>query len=1380
MTSIPEPEAVEQAFRFVVPADMRCRAIVSAGGETFMGYLLNARGEITDVLSGNKCASGTGEFFIQQIRRMNVDPADAARWSTSATPYRVSGRCAVFCKSDCTHATNKGVPKSEVTAGLCRMMADKILELLKNVERRQIMLVGGTARNQTMVAYLDQEIEGLIIPEQAPYFEALGAALWALANPVKPFAGLKRLFVAEPSWFDYLPPLSASVTDVNFKTMSMRRVKPGDECILGLDVGSTTTKAVLLRRSDNAMVASIYLRTEGDPVGAARQCYRALVRQLSKTLDPAQISISGLGVCGSGRQIAGLHAMTEGVINEIVAHAAAAAHFDPEVDTIFEIGGQDAKYTYVINQVPSDYAMNEACSAGTGSFLEEAAFETLGVSMTNIADIALQAQKPPNFNDQCAAFIASDIKSALHEGISLADIVAGLVYSICMNYVNRVKGNRKVGRKIFMQGGVCYNRAVPLAMASLVGKPIVVPPEPGLMGAFGVALVVKERMTKGMLAKQRFDLNELAKRSVRRANAFTCKGGKERCDRACRISMIVLEGKRYPFGGACNRYENLRCGLSSVSKARDLVRARQRLMTAACGNTQNKSTKKVSKGRVGLNRSFMVHTYLPLLSHFFDLLNFDIILPQCAAVEGVDHSRASFCYPAQLAHRFFHQLLDSDPPPDFIFLPHFKALPSFRDKKNAQTCPIVQGEAYYLRAAFQPRLRELQGKGVRILSPLLDLTRGVEHARSALVTAAGQMGIGARRARAAFAAAVEQQKAFQEAIKARGEAALASLSLNPEQTAVVVFSRSYNGLADEANMGIPRKLATRGVTVLPMDMLPFEDEPLRRHMYWGMGQQILKAARFVRRHRQLFGLYITNFACGPDSFLVGYFRDLMGPKPSLALELDSHTADAGLETRIEAFLDIVAAHRSRSRLLPKPAQAAANAQFNIAQVDFNRDSPVVRRSNGQQLALDDPLVTLLFPSMGPLAVQAIQAVFIGDGFHARIQPPADEAVLKLGRAHTTCKECLPLQLTTGTLLSYLNNGRSKGEVLVYFMPTGSGPCRFGQYAVYMEELVKKLRIPDVAIFSLSSEDAYSGLGGDINRKGWWALVLAGIFEDMRAMLLANAKDPEKAMTFFEDQWAAVLISLEKRAYPDILEQVSHASQRLSTLQLKAPVDSVPKVLLTGEIFVRHDPLSRQHLTRRLAQAGFATVCAPIAEWLHYSDYLLSRGMTERHLSVWGQCKLRLRRYFKLRDERQIRSMCAKSGLLTGTIVPVETIVANASRHISPNLTGEAVLTIGAAITEIVSHVCGVLAIGPFGCMPNRISEAILSEAMSCENKLAMAPQYRAMTAVLSDTEALPFLAIESDGFPLPQLINAKLEAFCLRAGRLHTEMQRGRSRAPIQ
>jgi len=1369
LTSVSEPEAVEHAYPFVKPAGVDCPAVVSAGGETFMVYVLDRSGRIANVVTGNKCASGTGEFFLQQLRRMNVGLEDAAQWAAVEKPHHVSGRCSVFCKSDCTHATNKGIPKAQVTAGLCQMMANKILELLKKVERRDIMIVGGTACNRMMIEYLRREIPGLVVPPEAPFFEALGAALWGLSHDTAPFPGFADLFVEGAASFDRLPPLADFLDAVDFKTIPHGSLRPGDELLLGLDVGSTTTKAVLLRRSDHSLLASVYLRTNGDPVGASRRCYRSILEQVRQQVDPRQVHIIGLGVTGSGRQIAGLHALTEGVINEIIAHATAAVYFDPRVDTIFEIGGQDAKYTFITNSVPSDYAMNEACSAGTGSFLEESAFETLGVKMEDIAGVALKGRHPPNFNDQCAAFIASDIKNAIHEGVAHEDIVAGLVYSICMNYSNRVKGNRPVGEKVFMQGGVCYNQAVPLAMAALVGKPIIVPPEPGLMGAFGVALEVQKRIESGLMAERLFDLETLAGREVLYGNTFTCRGGKEKCDRRCPIAVIEVEGRKYAFGGACNRYYNIRHNVHYDIQTLDLVSSRQKLIFETYGVPHGTASASAVKGRIGINRSFLVNTYYPLYSTFFSRLGFEMVLPDLPTQEGIDQRGAAFCYPVELAHGFFDTLLKTEPPLDFIFLPHFKAVPNQKNdaSNQSQVCPLVQGETFYLQTSFRRKLLALAEQGTRLLTPLLDLSLGIEHAEGPLTQAALQMGVGRRQAQEAFAVALKRQIDCFEAMKAAGRRLMAELESDPEKFAVVIFSRPYNGFAEEAHMGIPHKFASRGIPVVPLDFLELAQERSKRHMYWGMGKLIMKATRLVEKHPQLFGTYITNFSCGPDSFVLSYFRDIMGRKPSLTLELDSHTADAGLETRVEAFLDIVQAYR---QLMAKRLIRTPQAAFIPARMVLNNGSARVATSSGEALPMTDPRVTVLIPSMGKMVTEAAAAILRGYGLHAKAARESDESILKIGRANTSCKECLPLILTTGTLLSYINNGKRPDEVLVYFMPTGSGPCRFGQYYIYMEDLVRRMQIPDVALLALSSDNSYIGMDKNFERHAWWAVIVSDVMEDIRSMLLANAVDTEAAIEIFEDEWKGILASMERADFGILKKRLAVCAARLRRIPLKRPTAEVPTISLTGEIFVRRDSLSRQFLTDRLAEKGFATVCAPVAEWVHYCNYLVDNGFNQDPITAMQKFKLKLRNFFQGRYEKQIKSILADSGLVQARSLDVGSIVANASPHISPNLTGEAVLTIGGSLTEIIDHACGVIAIGPFGCMPNRLSEAILSETMTAREKLATDPANPALKAVLTDIDDLPFLAIETDGSPFPQLITAKLETFLLRAQRLHQRM----------
>ncbi|MGB9499526.1 MAG: acyl-CoA dehydratase activase [Dissulfuribacterales bacterium] len=1369
LSAISEPEAVEYAFKFVKPSDVVCPAVVSAGGETFMTYVLDSNGRISNVLTGNKCASGTGEFFLQQLRRMDVSLEDIEDWTDNEDPHHVSGRCSVFCKSDCTHATNKGIPKSKVTAGLCVMMSNKVLELLKKVDRKNIMVTGGTALNKMMISNLKAEIPGLIVPKEAPYFEALGTALWALDHQTAPFPGKESLFRTEIEPFESLPPLADFKDQVEFKTIKTDTARKGDQCILGIDVGSTTTKAVLLRRDDNAMLASIYLRTSGDPVGASRKCYASILGQVESVVDPASIKITGLGVCGSGRQIAGLHAMTDDVINEIIAHAAAAVFFDDKVDTIFEIGGQDAKYTYITNGVSSDYAMNEACSAGTGSFLEESAQESLNVAMEDIADIAMKGKRPPNFNDQCAAFISSDIKNAIHEGVAHEDIVAGLVYSICMNYSNRVKGNRQVGEKIFMQGGVCYNHAIPLAMAALVGKPIVVPPEPGLMGAFGVALEVKKRIKNNLIEEGLFDLKSLAEREVKYGKSFICGGGKEKCDRKCNIAMIELEGKKYPFGGACNRYYNLRRNIKYDIKTLDLVRLRQSLIFDKYAAALPEQI--TPKGRVWINRSFLVNTYYPLYSTFFTELGYKIILPDKPSQEGIDRRGAAFCYPAELAHGFFYSMIEVSDQPDFIFLPHFKTVPCISEDENSQLCPFVQGETFFLQTTFRDRIKKLKAEGAQILSPLLDLRKGLEAGIDQFVETAAKMGEAKKNAVSAFKKAVNTQNACFKEMKETGKKVMAQLESDPDRKAMVIFARSYNGYVEEANMGIPYKLVSRGVQVIPIDFLSLESERAKKHMYWGMGQLILKAARVVKKHPQLFGTYITNFSCGPDSFLVGYFRSIMGKKPSLTLELDSHTADAGIETRIEAYLDIVATYRQLEGQEKSPDRTTG---FRVAEVSLENNVPMVVTSSGRTVPMTDPAVTILFPSMGRIASEALGAVFKSKGFNVVVHPPSDDAILKLGRANTSCKECLPLLLTTGSLLNYIQNHKKDGEILVYFMPTGSGPCRFGQYYVFMEDLFKRLNTPDVALLSLSSENSYAGLGNDFQIKAWWAIIVSDVMEDIRSMILANAVDVDQGMTIFEKEWGRILKTFETEKFAGLENQLQKTSWNLGEIPMKLPPADVPVIYLAGEIFVRRDGLSRRYLTEVLAQRGFATICAPIAEWIIYSNYLVDKKLVYMSMTLLEKLGFMIKKKVMAEHEKRLKALLRKSGLVHAEMVDMDTIIDNARPYVSPNLAGEVILTVGSALSEVANQACGVIAIGPFGCMPNRMSEAILNETMNRKDKLATASKDIRLKSILEDVEELPFLAIESDGSPFPQLIHAKLEAFCLRAERLHQKMTHSR------
>jgi CoA-substrate-specific enzyme activase, putative len=1357
--SITEPEAVEFALDFTKkesPDATGCPAIASLGAENFLVYILNKDGAIATVETGNKCASGTGEFFLQQIRRMDISADEAVRLAHGSELFKVSGRCSVFCKSDCTHALNKGTPIGRVTAGLCSMMADKVLDLLEKVEKKNVMVVGGVTRNTVVMELLGKKIKSLIIPGHADVFEALGAAYYALVNKTSWKFDARHIFKADKTSFDVLTPISEGASLVCFEEANGAQAIDGDECIVGLDVGSTTTKAVLLRTRDSATVASVYLRTNGNPVKASRECYWELDRQTD-----ADIKIVGLGTTGSGRQIAALHASTDAVINEIIAHATAAAYFDHEVDTIFEIGGQDAKYTYLTNGVPSDYAMNEACSAGTGSFLEESAQETCGIHYKDIEKIALSGKRPPNFNDQCAAFISSDIKTATHEGIDKEDIVAGLVYSICMNYVNRVKGQRSSGKKIFMQGGVCYNKAVPLAMANLIGKPIVVPPEPGLMGAFGVALEVKARIERGVFLKKKFDLKKLAHREIEYGKSFVCAGGAEKCDRGCEINMMIIEGEQYPFGGACNKYYNLLHHVSFDASKFDFVKVRQQLAfeTFAAAPVPGDGP------RIGISRSFLTNMLYPLFSHFFAGLGCRVVLSDEVDPDGIKHKRTTLCYPGEISHGCFYNLTKKEP--EYIFLP--KIIELFvenalsRKREHQSTCLLLQSEPYCLKSAF----KDVKTKA-RILSPTIDFAQGWDSQLEVFKQIAGDIGKGTREAEQAYRSAVAKQQEFFNKLKEIGAGILDELEKNPGKSAVVLFGRPYNAFAKEANLGIPAKFASRGVLVVPWDFLPIDQEPCDMDMCWAIGQNLMKAASFVQKHSQLFGTYITNFSCGPDSFLVGYFRDIMKTKPSLTLELDSHTADAGVNTRIEAFLDIVEKYRGIGRA------SRGESDFTAARVVFEKSGRAFFISSANdKRSLYDPRVHLLFPSMGRLSSELLSAVFAGSGIHATALPVYDFEALKMGRGNASCKECLPLLLTTGGLLEYLKRRTDPDEYLVYFMPTTPGNCRFTQYNVFLKKLVQKNRIANVAFLSLTNENGYAGMPMTEVLNALKSMIVSDVMEDVKNALAILARDKAGAMKIFETEWEKIKAVFFKKRGKGLYEALEDIATRLAAVPLRHALSEAKVVSLFGEIFVRREYFSCQDLVERLAKRDIIAKRAHVLEWLTYCDYNVKKGIYEADFNLRENVEFKLKLLLQRSYEKKIKKILSRSGLYEFELVDMDTIIKYGKNFFDVRFTGEAILVVGCFFKDILKHVQGAISIGPFACMPTRVIEAVLSAESTMENKRLIDTSASLREGEFGPIDNLPFLSIESDGNPFPQIIEARIEAFCLQVERLHKKLKSG-------
>jgi predicted nucleotide-binding protein (sugar kinase/HSP70/actin superfamily) len=322
----------------------------------------------------------------------------------------------------------------------------------------------------------------------------------------------------------------------------------------------------------------------------------------------------------------------------------------------------------------------------------------------------------------------------------------------------------------------------------------------------------------------------------------------------------------------------------------------------------------------------------------------------------------------------------------------------------------------------------------------------------------------------------------------------------------------------------------------------------------------------------------------------------------------------------------------------------------------------------------------------------------------------------------------------------------------------------------MKDLIVRLGVPDTAIFSLSSGGSYGGLGAGFQKGLWWSVLISDAIEDIRSVLLANAVDMDAALSLLDREWQSILMTLESGDYRRLATVLTGSAALLRSIPMKLPLAQLPVISLVGEIFVRRDPLSRRFLTERLAESGFAVRCSPIAEWLYYIDFMLTKGFLKKKLSKIEQLEARYRKNFMVKNEHFIHSIFRSSGHYRGNPVDIESILHAAEPFISLDLAGEGILTVGSALTHIASHACGVIAIGPFGCMPNRIAEAILNKTMNSRGKRGTDPENQDLRSLLTTLDHLPFLAVESDGRPFSQIIEANLEAFLLGARRLHGHM----------
>ena len=661
------------------------------------------------------------------------------------------------------------------------------------------------------------------------------------------------------------------------------------EAYLGIDIGSVSTNLVVIDAAGN-LLKEIYLPTQGRPIEVVDRGLKEIEVELGPQLD-----IRGVGTTGSGRELIGELVGADTVNDEITAHKTGAMHVCQQmgmepVDTIFEIGGQDSKFIRIEKGVVVDFTMNEACAAGTGSFLEEQA-EKLGISIKEeFARLALASANPARLGERCTVFMERDVTSLMQKGAEVGDLAAGLAYSVALNYLNRVVRGRKIGNVIFFQGGTAYNDAVAAAFSQILGKRIIVPPHNGVIGAIGMALIARERMKNAGQACgfRGYDLHQV-QFTVR---DFVCRA----CSNYCDMKEFTIEGERTYWGDQCSDKFRKRARSDRKPILEDLVEYREKLLEEVLLPFRG------SKPSVGIPRSMFYYDRFPFWCAYFQELGFEVTVSaptdRKISSRGEETAVAQPCFPVQVAHGHVLDLLDKKV--DYLLIPNVVNAEAPDQEVDSHLCPWNQTLPFVVRAA--PQVEALRAK---LLTPTVHFRFGRNHVEKELAAFARTLGFSRKKSGRAVTAAYAAQEAFTEAVQEAGAQALAQLQTSGEP-ALLLVGRPYNLYDRSVNCDILRKLRSLyGVNVLPMDFLPLDSEDITEinaNMYWDSGRRILAAARLAGRHANLHLVYISNFKCGPDSYIKSFVDDAAG-KPSLVLQFDGHASDAGYITRCGAYLD---------------------------------------------------------------------------------------------------------------------------------------------------------------------------------------------------------------------------------------------------------------------------------------------------------------------------------------------------------------------------------------------------------------------------------------------------------------------------------------------
>ncbi len=1260
-------------------------AIELGGEDAKIIYFEN--GNIEQRMNGI-CAGGTGSFIDQMASLLQSDATGLNEYAKNYKAlYPIAARCGVFAKTDIQPLINDGATKEDLSASIFQAVVNQTISGLACGKpiRGHVAFLGGPLHflselKKAFIRTLKLDEEHTIVPDNSHLFAAIGSALNAKEDVSISLTDMKdRLRNSIKLDFEVarMEPLFSSEEDYEsfHKRQSTYKVTTSDlssykgNCYLGIDAGSTTTKTALVGE-DGALLYSFYSSNNGNPLKTA---IRSIQEIYSLLPEDARIAYS----CSTGYGEALIKAallLDEGEV-ETVSHYYAAAFFDPEVDCILDIGGQDMKCIKIKNNTVDSVQLNEACSSGCGSFIETFA-KSLNYSVQDFAKAALFAQHPIDLGTRCTVFMNSKVKQAQKEGAEVSDISAGLAYSVIKNAlykVIKVSDASELGKHIVVQGGTFYNDAVLRSFEKIADCEAIRPDIAGIMGAFGAALIARERHEEGkettMLSIKK--INEL-KYTTSMAN---CRG----CTNNCRLTVNKFSGGRqYISGNRCER------GIGK-EKNKDHIPNLYEYKYKRIFSYKPLSADKASRGKVGIPRVLNMFENYPFWFTFFTELKYEVVLSPTSTrkiyelgIESIPSE--SECYPAKLTHGHISWLLKNGI--KFIFYP---CIPyernEFPDAVNHYNCPIVTSYAENIKN----NVDELNDPSIDFRNPFMAFT-SEQILTNRLVDVFKDLP--SDEVRQAAHKAWEELACAHRDIQAKGEETLRYLE-ETGRRGIVLAGRPYH-IDPEIHHGIPDLITSYGIAVFTEDSISHLgqiERPIRVNDQWMYHSRLYAAANFVKTRNDLDLIQLNSFGCGLDAVTTDEVYEILerSGKIYTCLKIDEVNNLGAARIRVRSLL---AALRAKDRQNEKRTIAPSS----IEKVVFTKEM----RKN----------YTILCPQMSPFHFSLFQAAFNASGYNLEVLPTDNRSSVDIGLKYVNNDACYPSLIVVGQIMDALLSGKYDLDKTAVIMSQTGGGCRASNYIAFIRRALKKAGMEQVPVISINLSGLESNPGFKLTLPLVKRIVYGAVFGDilMKCVYRMRPYELEEGIVNRKHKiWEQRVISflsgdgMSHNHFKHMCREMIHEFDTI-------PVSDVrkPRVGIVGEILVKFLPAANNHLAELLESEGAEAVVPDLIDFISYCFYnqnfkVENLGFQKKKATMgnWG-----------VKGIDWVRSAADEAFRQSRHFTPSADIykLANmASPIVSPgNQTGEGWFLTGEMLELIHADVPNIVCIQPFGCLPNHI------------------------------------------------------------------------------